>query len=1029
MIVDGTFSNVFIHQESKDSKDELNCLTQPLLHKCNSLHYVIKTILDYNLRCIDSVYVQDHVYSAVEDVVLIRSLSANRHLTIRCSQNCNFTGNFAFVSRQMHPSLHISFINVQFDKSRVSIQNVHLELVSLHFVNSTVQDSEPRAGEKGEVRLSCCNVTFLSGILNVVKVFSSHISFSNSIVGNTDMYLQAISLFFMVNNSKISRSYVNLNVVNFTSVRVMNSTVQLSSFGKSAFLLVVTRCLEIHVTQSSVYNTSGGISVKILQSLFIPSWLQMTLQWCHFQSAMKSTSGGSLNIQYFHPSTKWSISNFVQILNTTFSDNKVIRNQLQNAYGGAVSIVSDRSSSGASLFVEIQNFLENHASDGGGALYVSGTFIELTIVHSYFYVSGVPQFPSKPLFVLSYTKISIESSTFVVPSVVDETLLNDLQVLSSAVSINNLTLTFKCPAWHWLEQNSDFGTSSVSGQTALQKITMKCASCPPGYYFYSDGSFVLTYKDQDIVKIQGQNSGTNKLKCLECPYGASCPGDDLKAKPNFWGYEMTSGISFVQCPSGYCCSGADSNPCLEYRSCFANRNGVLCGACLTNFSLSLLSNSCIPNEECDDQWFWLAAVLVTVFYMLWYTFKENIMSWPHYFVGKFVLHSKSKKQHSFDDILDRGHFGILIYFVQAMTFMRIEMQSNFNRLVDKVLQFMTMYVSLFLTIEVKYFSQDICPNVNVDTILKTRLKFLFYCGIFASWFVMFISLTIFTKCFPVLLETIVSKRKMVHGLVEIIKYTYGGLTDVVFYSLAYTTISGENVWLFDGTVKYFSGWQFEMFCFATFYTIPFPFVLFLGLKLLRMRQVSNISFLCSMFLPLPSILIYIMLIVKQNNKAKQNEQASVSMGENHSKVFDMFQGSYKEIGISQYWECIVILRRLLLGSTALIQNAVIKETLCVAMCLIFLVHHEKVQPFSHSISNKAERMSLFLLCIVAFVNGLKAVFIHLGVSALDDEMVHNLSLLESVFLPVLLLYILLMEITHKFRKRKATINKYFCKFF
>ncbi len=968
------------------------------------------------MMCVDSIFVEDHIYHAVLDEIILPfgSLFAKRHLTITCPHDCLLTGKIALVSQVFHPTLHITFINTHFHFSTVFVQNIHLEFISLQFKNSSLEDVEPRAGEKGEVWLSNKNVSYFSGTVSLTKVFSTYISISNSVLEWTEVHLKPVYLSLMMTNSMIFQSYINTDVGNLTILKIEHCVVQLSLPDKGLFLHVASRCLMFHLTELSVQNTSGGISVETKQSPFLTSWLQISILRCVFQTITKSTSGGSLSVQFFPPNIKWSITNFVQITNTTFHENEVVRKQLQNAFGGAVSIVSDNPSDGALLFVDIQHcaFSDNQASDGGGALFVSGAFVHAGVKYTHFSLSFSPHFPSKPLFVFSDSTISISNSLFTVPNVYDTTPVNHLEVLSSAHEIDNLTLKFKCPPWHWLQVNSDFGTSSINGKRTLQRLSMKCASCPMSFYFKSDGNFLLTYETaQTSIKISDSQSDTEELGCIQCPYGATCPGNALNSKPNFWGFEMVNDYSFVQCPSGYCCSGADSNPCRGYRSCSANRQGVLCGACQTNYSLSLLSNSCMPNHECDDNWFWPAALLGIVFYMIWYTFKDEIISLPHLLIKKAGDTSKLKEKGS-EERVDKGYFGIMIYFIQATVFMRIEMQGNSNRFVDKFFQETTMYISVFLTVELKYFSHNICPSENVDAIQKTRLKYFFLCGIFSCWLFVYICAVIIGMCSAELSQIKRFKTTLMSGLVEIVKYTYGGFTDIAFYSLAYTSVSGELVWFHDGTVKYFSTWQCEMIAFAIFYIIPFPFILYYGLNLLQKMQISSFSFLCSLFMPLPTFLYW--LFIKKTPTGKYGNQ---SVNNKQNKIFNKFKGCYKEFGIAPFWESIMILRRLLLGSTALIPNPVIQLSLCLTLSIFFLVHHEKVQPFKHQTSNKAEGFSLVLLCGVAFFNAYKAFFIHMGLSALNDEITNNLTLLETMFVLMLVFYIVVMEMKTKFKIR------------
>ncbi len=1021
-IVSGTnVSDVFVSQEGDGSRNDINCLTQPQIRRCRSLAFVINTVIQEGCTSIESIHIEDPIYFAAQDEIFVPKgvQKRNIHLAILCVHHCVFEGNITFVSREMYPTLHVRFVAVHFIDSKVTVQNVHVEFVSLYFTNSTVQDAEPRAGENGEVWFSSFNVSFFSVHVSVSKTFSSHILFFNAMIEMTEVHILAEYLWFKINNSQLLQSHTEIDVGNYTSVEITNCTVQCSMPGKPVFLLIASKSLKCQLVETSIHDTSGGISVKMKQSFFVSSWLQMHIVGCIFQNITKSSSGGSLSIQYFPSNAKVSIPNLVQITNTRFMENKVLRSQLQSAYGGAVSLVSNSSTDGAQLYVEMHHveFSDNSASDGGGSLLVSGNFINVIIVNCQFSISTKPQFPLQPLFIFSYSTISILNSSFYAPVVSEITPLNDMQVLSSAQSIQNLTLHVKCPVWHWLDAHSDFGTSSISGETTLQRFTMRCASCPSSFYFHSDGNFSLVYRTQEAsVQLFNPYSNSNHLGCIECPYGASCPGNQLNSKPNFWGYKMGAAVLFVQCPSGYCCRGGKDNVCVGYTNCNENREGKLCGACKEDYSLSLLSSKCIHAGKCNDSWIWPVAVLGIVFYMFWYTFKDNILSFPQYFYVKCKLRNQEKPNR--DKNVDDGYFGILTYFVQATAMMRTEVEKKSPWILQTFFEGVSMYINLFLTVELKYISHDVCASANMNATSKTRLKFGFYCGIFASWLAVFCLVFLVLKCLLKLSNTYgACKSKMVCGLIEIIKYTYGGFTDVVFYSLTYTSVFGELVWFYDGTMKYFSAWQCEMIAFAVFYIIPFPFVLYLALSLLRQGQISSLAFLSGLFLPLPTLIYWIISRCKITNDKKQN--VAFAPHNESAELFERFKGGYKDTGAAPYWESVMILRRLLLGSTAMIPNSFIKLTVCILLCTMFLIHHVIVQPFHHSKSNKAEGLSLFLLCLVALINAYKAMFIHMTVSTHTlDEFMNLLSLLEAVSVPVLLVFIVVMEIRYKYKERK-----------
>ncbi len=63
------------------------------------------------------------------------------------------------------------------------------------------------------------------------------------------------------------------------------------------------------------------------------------------------------------------------------------------------------------------------------------------------------------------------------------------------------------------------------------------------------------------------------------------------------------------------------------------------------------------------------------------------------------------------------------------------------------------------------------------------------------------------------------RLRLVKGLIEITKYTYAGLHDVIFISLVCTKVGNNYVWFYDGTNTCFDKWRIIIICFALFYAI------------------------------------------------------------------------------------------------------------------------------------------------------------------------------------------------------------------
>ncbi len=107
-------------------------------------------------------------------------------------------------------------------------------------------------------------------------------------------------------------------------------------------------------------------------------------------------------------------------------------------------------------------------------------------------------------------------------------------------------------------------------------------------------------------------------------------------------------------------------------------------------------------------------------------------------------------------------------------------------------------------------------------------------------------------------------------------------------------------------------------------------------------------------------------------------------------------------------------------------NALIQLSICLALCLIFLIHHLERKPFTHGISNKAETFSLSLLCGIAAINLLKACFLYaeLNFQGSQAEILSYLELMEGMFVILLILFIVFFESVSALAMRlKKTFGK------
>ena len=133
---------------------------------------------------------------------------------------------------------------------------------------------------------------------------------------------------------------------------------------------------------------------------------------------------------------------------------------------------------------------------------------------------------------------------------------------------------------------------------------------------------------------------------------------------------------------------------------------------------------------------------------------------------------------------------------------------------------------------------DVCPIIGFNILGKHAYTFCFLVAIYIAWTGIFMVDLIISnivnrkesvgKAFKIAQSF---KIKLIRGISEIIKYTYAGFCGIIFTSLVCVEVGNDYVWWYDGTNVCFEKWQLLIIAFGVFYALPFPFVLFKGMKI------------------------------------------------------------------------------------------------------------------------------------------------------------------------------------------------------
>ena len=995
------------HEEGQDDTD---CLILPG-KKCKSLNFAVDTIIRTEMTWIHTVYIDGDLTprdfgSHHEPYYVDAAPTVHRSITLSCSEVCTITNAIQFLLPSDRKTLTIQWENVTFDTSIIRLQNIQMNFLRVQFKFTTIFDE----GKSGDISLHFTRTKFLFGSLvefddaSTISCFVRECEFIDAGIIVTVPFLR-----FELKHTFCRKTQLKLKSDMFLSalrnIQFVESDVQ-----------VITKKMNVDMMNSAV--SSGGLALEKMDSDASSSWIAVSIMNCTFQNNSKSLkSRGAVEVLFHAPMISYPSRSFIKIINSTFINNSALSQvSLGFSCGGAISIQSQFSleynhCNMLNIEIESSYFGNNQAIEGGGSLCVSGKCLDTQISDCRFSVTDEVYDSEGGIFISSTSDISIEKSTFTVQAMQVSPTLIQLEMESHVAEIWHFDMMVQCPVWFEAQVMTQFNAPQLAKQIILRGITVSCTSCPPTLYIPTDGSFSLSYSENEIVSLQGSNKKpTTHLLCSQCPTGGVCPGDDLSSKPNFWGIWTEEGIVFYQCPPDYCCQ---KSPCSGYNQCSGNRAGTLCGTCQKGYSVSILSSNCVKSTKCDDQWFWILAVLAIVAYMLWYTLKNDIFELPVCLKTKICGQSSEGDNH---DNVDKGYFGIMIYFVQVTVILRLSFTED-TRNITKIFSLIESYLTLGLSIDISLFSESVCPHNGLTTTLQYLFKFLFVLGIFSSWFLLYsvLKMTVIVTGKSQMLTKI--KIKLVLGLIEIVKYTYLEFTFIAFKSLTCVLIIDSQVWFYDGSVQCYSYWQIAMICFIVLYCLPYPIMLYLGMKMLQKKQTSRKLFYVGVCFPLLSSVYWSVSVCRQENK-RHNENIDHDQDnvddENSAEgiIYSGFKGGYRESTEgTQYWECIIMTRRLLLSATALIPNSVIQLCVCLVLCFCFLFHHVRIYPFRHVVSNKAETLSLTLLCCTAGINLYKSAFLRYGVDIEGESLniILNFTLAEKMFMLVLLAFILCFE--------------------
>ena len=957
--------------------------------------------------------------------------------------NCNIDGNTVIVSNQA------GFLMIRVPSRAGTID---LTVIGCKFTNNGGRI------DGGVIRLE----TLLNSNVEVTSHFAlavSHTQFINNTANSGGTILATLSktsckvyiynVSFIGNSAASTGGAISFNLIDYYTNGVQvyfEFTVQDAEFTSNWIQ-----------SEQGWTGDGGALAIDIDDSDCV---CNITLSNLHFEKNTAEGQGGAIYLRI--PENYFNFT----LLESRFDNNEVA----SISRGGALylSLVTDTRDGKTTVWPPELNIVDTHFRNNfageGGSIFQAASRSKLgmlTIDNSTFYCCDNS----------SHTyDFSPKNGTMIFSSLASQ--MNNVIITESPELTNSICsapgLILDHDNYGHKLQNVSYTCIQTNINTKVDKLNnsitsviVNCLKCTYLPYTFGNGSIYIGPESHDhALGDDGNDYVAQKVDaCRPCPFGGDCSAGKVVSRPNYWGYNDLGGqIKFRACPQGYCCNNINIK-CSTYSTCALHRKGRLCGKCQNGFSESLMSRTCIPNEKCNDRWLWPAALLLAFTYLMWYMYKGECISALGRFITKIsslrlsisiqkITKTDVKKRQKVNPVpneekeepkgviekIEKAYFDIIVYFVNIMSLLKVkvEFQSTVPR--DGFLYDLEKYFTRYIDLDMQQVANvTLCPFSGIDAFTKYLTRPGFVLTIFIIWLSLF---TVVSMMMPALifkvkkLEAITwcrrLKLKLIEGYVETVKYSYSGLAGVTFLFLTCVEMQNRYFWKYNAEVECMSPWQFVVIAFATIYVVPFSVTTIIGAKLLQMGRIGYKQFMIACLVPLPFLLYWIVAhLILQTDSYKSTKiliassQDLITVSKNDDDlreeadvIVKTFQGPYQDNHSS--WEGIIEVRKLLFNTYFLINNNIYRLVLCTFTAVIALVYHIFSKPFKNFNSNRAECLSLSLLCMACVTNSIKTVFTESGIlvesNTPTEELLYLMNRLDRLMILILLAYILLSEL-------------------
>ncbi len=794
-----------------------------------------------------------------------------------------------------------------------------------------------------------------------------------------------------------------------------------------------------------------------------PSKASVNITHCNWHNNTSSNDGGALALYFYESSS-------IVIEKSSFIANNAQR------FGGACFLYIFQLSSRCGNECEIQvidsNFINNSAGEGGALLEMSLYPIEskLVVKNTSFLCCSTMGTVEQTLAVMIRSLMSthLQNTEFICFSCKAKFLVSVL-ILETQGQHRLDNVHFSCHSTDvGLSMNSFVMSSFIVGRplknvtsAGLQSMIVTCVKCASKPFPAGNGEISMNsqrehFKTGKYLQMFGLAIHMTS-PCQPCPFGGDCSRGAVKALPNYWGYTDGSSLHFVSCPIHYCCTNIDT-PCVAFDTCALHRTGQLCGECETGFSQSLMSAECVSDSQCNDWWIWPLGCCLALAYLLWYMYKSNMFSAVRYFLVSLFLCVKGKRHkvldpakenrtetsQLIDDEVEHAYFDILVYFANVIRLIKVHVEFQSSDEQAGFFYDLDSYFMKYLDVDVQQaVSIKICAFPGMGATGKALARPVFIVMVVLSWCLLTSVTSFILLCCrhrslqkgtsSVLTVLRKFQFKLTEGFVVVAKYSYSGLAGTTFKFLTCVSIGQRDFWKYNGEMECWSMIQKVMMMFAAFYVLPFVLISPLGGKLLKSGTIGHTQFMLACIFPLPFVVFWLIkfLLIQtyfggsthlspQENVQHGGDKLEVNknISQEAQVLLHTYQGVYKDK--YAHWEGVIEIRKLVFCTFYLENNNIKRLVFCTLAAVISLVHHIWNCPFKHMNSNRAESLSLALLCVACVTNGIKSVFPDLGLIAESntptEELLYFMNRLDRILIIFLLVYILTTEIYNGIQK-------------